>query len=192
MTSQSLAKAARQFVELVNTFVGKGPPSITSRVAWLESKKFTVYVRYRWRLINEGTRLVRCVSVDIANVVINPPFQRKGLFSAMVRELESALPKQVEILYVESIMHPWLVESFIHRGYVLDRVDSSTPSVFKKLEHLTPRREHTMLFFEIKVGTKFYFEGDVFVKTDSQLAWELRDDRKYKLWTFKAYDVVEL
>ena len=134
MTSQSLAKAARQFVELVNTFVDKGPPSITSRVAWLESKKFTVYVRYRWRLINEGTRLVRCVSVDIANVVINPRFQRKGLFSAMVRELESALPKQVEILYVEGIMHPWLVESFIHRGYVLDRVDSSTPSVFKKLE----------------------------------------------------------
>ena len=49
-----------------------------------------------------------------------------------------------------------------------------------------------MLFFEIKVGTKFYFEGDVFVKTDSQLAWELRDDRKYKLWAFKADDVVEL
>lgn len=45
-------------------------------------------------------------------------------------------------------------------------------------------------FFELAIGQEFKFDGDRFVKTDENIAWEIRRGSKYKEWAFDGDEIV--
>ena len=46
----------------------------------------------------------------------------------------------------------------------------------------------TVRFKNIPIDEIFYYDGDTFVKTGEFLAWELRNNRRYKEWAFRKND----
>lgn len=47
-------------------------------------------------------------------------------------------------------------------------------------------------FRNIPVGTEFVYDGDTFIKTDTSIAWELRNGVRYKEWAFKSDDTCRI
>lgn len=45
-------------------------------------------------------------------------------------------------------------------------------------------------FSELNIGMNFKYDGDMFVKTDNHIAWEIRRGRKYKEWAFVGDELV--
>ena len=50
----------------------------------------------------------------------------------------------------------------------------------------------TTAFADIAIGAKFVYDGDTFVKTDTNIGWELRQGRRYKEWAFNPDDMCKV
>jgi len=84
------------------------------RNEWLTSKFMKVYVRKGFHIVDGQMR--RCF--DVASIEVQPKFQRQGVFTRWLAEVESyVVTTDLECIFVESILQRGLVPFLIRNGY---------------------------------------------------------------------------
>jgi hypothetical protein len=53
-------------------------------------------------------------------------------------------------------------------------------------------KEKLIPFIRAKLGDRFQYSGDLFVKTEARTAWEIRNGRRYKEWAFQGDELVRI
>ena len=82
--------------------------------AWLESFQLKIYVRKGWHSVDGSVR--SCL--DVANIVVEPQYQKQGLFKTWIERAEQVAAKHdFYCVYVESIHNDHLSDYLTKRGY---------------------------------------------------------------------------
>lgn len=98
---------------------------------WLQADKMEVYVRKAVHVV-QGMKASSCF--DIANIQVHPDFQNQGVFSSWLAYVEEALRgnEQFELIFVESILNPHLIQMLGRRGY-RQQSDPIMPNMYKEV-----------------------------------------------------------
>lgn len=99
----------------------------TDRIAWLKAPLAKVYVRKSMRAV--GDHIVPCL--DLANIDVAENYQKHGIMTRFTQFLETFW----QPVYVENILHPKVLRSFLRRGYVKFEGDLLGLTVVKVLGH---------------------------------------------------------
>lgn len=103
---------------------------------WLEGEQGQLYVRITTRCV-EGVRR-RCI--DVATVSIGDQYQRKGVFTELLAEMERTAGHHGVPLFVENVLSNELVTFLTKRGYTIERILCPTDGVVC-LYKMPPNRE---------------------------------------------------
>lgn len=106
--------------------------------AWLSIGWYSVYLRRGYHMIEDEPLR----TIDLANV--NTSKRGKGRFQGLLLSLEQAIrncPDVPQCIYIENVMHPWLVAKLEEWGYkkvVAKFTLTDAPSLYKRISNENP------------------------------------------------------
>lgn len=115
LTDTRLHDSAAKFIAAHSPY-----PLYAARNAWLHGKYADCYVRICNRLLQPGT-VSR--TFDIANISIQPRFQRRGVFRNFLRFIERAYAGPI---YIENVLDPDFADKLQSLGYKVHLFDTAT------------------------------------------------------------------
>lgn len=93
---------------------------------WLRNRKVSVYVRKSTRLVDR--ELIKCL--DLANIEVNPRYQRQGIFKKVLQTWITYNP--FSAIFIENVLnqdlHAWLlnyphilqIKNYPHSFFIMD------------------------------------------------------------------------
>ena len=95
------------------------------RNKWITNDKIEIYVIVGIRLLpiknigipgRYGLERVQCV--DVANVIVDPLYQRKGYFKAFLEDAESLCTElNIDVVYIENVINKFLHKFLMRENY---------------------------------------------------------------------------
>lgn len=127
----------KQTIKDIREFVEQDSPGRFARRKHFESDEFVVYLRVTSRII-EGKMTP---TIDIGTIEVFEEKQGQGIFSRLLKNIETIADRNGRTVFVESIINPDLTRSLVKRGYALSGDDFS-PNAFRIKGHSGPSADY--------------------------------------------------